>query len=75
MRDESMLLKDIISAIDKIDKFTNGMTYEEFVSDEKTEHAVIFNFLILGEAVKLLPEHVILSHPGDTLAPDRWNAG
>ena len=53
MRDESLLLKDIISAIDKIDKFTNGMTYDEFVSDEKTEHAVIFNFLIVGEAVKL----------------------
>ena len=55
MRDKSALLKDILSAIDKNDIYTHEMTYEEFSSDEKTEHAVIFNFLIIGEAVKNLP--------------------
>jgi uncharacterized protein with HEPN domain len=63
MRDKAVLLKEILSAIDKIDMFTHEMTYEEFISDEKTEHAVIFNLLIIGEAVKNLPADVIQSNP------------
>lgn len=63
MRDTRLLTKDILNALDRITLFTKDMTYESFVADEKTTNAVIFNFLVIGEAVKLLPEDVINSHP------------
>jgi len=40
MRDERLLLKDIIIALDRIDSYTKGMTYESFITDEKTANAV-----------------------------------
>ncbi len=39
------------------------MTYESFTTDEKTANAVVYNFLIIGEAVKMLPEPVTESAP------------
>ena len=64
MKDEFLLLKDIRTALDRIDSFTRGMSYEEFAVDEKTVNAVIFNFLVIGEAVKNLPPTLTGNHPG-----------
>jgi uncharacterized protein with HEPN domain len=58
MRDEHLLLKDILVALDRIDSYTKGMTYVSFITDEKTANAVVYNFLIIGEAVKMLPQTV-----------------
>lgn len=63
MRDERLLLKDIIAALDRIDAFTKGMTFETFIADEKTKNAVTYNFLIIGEAVKLLPVSLTGAYP------------
>ena len=63
MRDEHLLLKDIRTALDRIDSYTRGMSYEEFAVDEKTVNAVIFNFLVIGEAVKNLPPTLTGNHP------------
>ena len=63
MRDEPLLLKDIRMALDRIDSYTLGMSYEEFTADEKTVNAVIFNFLVIGEAVKHLPPKLTDNHP------------
>jgi uncharacterized protein with HEPN domain len=63
MRDEHLLLKDIRTALDRIDSYTRGMSYEEFAVDEKTVNAVIFNFLVIGEAVKHLPPTLTGNHP------------
>ena len=63
MRDEHLLLKDIRMALDRIDSYTRGMSYEEFAADEKTVSAVIFNFLVIGEAVKHLPPTLTANHP------------
>ena len=40
---------------DKILHYTDGMSYQDFVSDDKTKDAVERNFEIIGEAVKNLP--------------------
>jgi len=48
-------LDDIKEAAGKIRKYTTGMTYEEFLADEKTQDAVIRNFEVIGEATKNLP--------------------
>jgi uncharacterized protein with HEPN domain len=63
MRDEHLLLKDILTALERIDSYTKGMSYEAFVADDKTVNAVIYNFLVIGEAVKLLPQTVTGKYP------------
>ena len=63
MRDERLLVKDILAALDRIDSYTKEMNFEAFVADEKTVNAVIYNFLVIGEAVKLLPPAVTGKYP------------
>ena len=63
MRDKRLLLKDILVALDRIDSYTGGMNYGTFAADEKTVNAVIYNFLVIGEAVKLLPPAVTNDSP------------
>lgn len=48
-------LADILTAIDEIDDFTCGMSYEEFTADKKTINAVIRSLEVLGEATKHIP--------------------
>lgn len=43
-------------AIEKIERYTSGFTYEMFIEDSKTLDAVIRNFEVIGEAANQLPE-------------------
>jgi len=52
------ILADIKEAIFRIKLYVKGLNYEEFLKDLKTQDAVVRNFEIIGEAVKLLPEEV-----------------
>lgn len=63
MRDYQLYLKDILSAIDSIDRFVAGMDQETFQTDDKTASAVVQKFEIIGEAAKQIPEEVRLKHP------------
>lgn len=49
-------LEDIVEAAEKIDRYTDGMTYETFVDDQKTVDAVLRNFEVIGEAAKNVPD-------------------
>ena len=51
-------IQDIIEAMDKLMKFVKGMSYDEFVQDDKTVFAVVRAIEIIGEAVKNIPEEV-----------------
>jgi uncharacterized protein with HEPN domain len=53
-----VLVEDILTSAKKIINYTQGLTFEEFVEDEKTIDAVIRNFEIIGEAANRLPEEV-----------------
>lgn len=55
-RDANLLLADILDAVDKIKKYTLGLTYDTFIDDSKTLDAVIRNFEIIGEAANRLPD-------------------
>jgi uncharacterized protein with HEPN domain len=55
-RDANLLLTDILDAVEKIKKYTLGLTYDTFIEDSKTLDAVIRNFEIIGEAANRLPE-------------------
>ncbi len=54
-RETSDYLNDILDSIAKIEQFTKGMTYNEFVKDEKTVFAVIRAIEVIGEAAKNIP--------------------
>lgn len=55
MRDYRLFIKDIISAIESIEKFVEGMNFDEFTNDDKTSSAVIRKLEIIGEAAKNIP--------------------
>jgi uncharacterized protein with HEPN domain len=51
-RADSERLQDIQEAMQRIETYVNGMSYEDFLGDIKTQDAVIRNIEIIGEAVK-----------------------
>ncbi|MFA7199509.1 MAG: DUF86 domain-containing protein [Methanoculleus sp.] len=55
MRAYTLYLSDIAGALEKIEEFTAGMTYDEFLHDDKTQSAVIRKFEVIGEAAKKIP--------------------
>lgn len=57
-------LEDIADATQKIEKFTTGMTFEQFAQDDKTIYAVVRAFEIIGEASKKIPAALRKRHPG-----------
>lgn len=62
-RDYRLYIDDIIEAIEKIEKYVKGLTFDEFARDTKTIDAVIRNFEIIGEATKHIPEEVRQKYP------------
>ncbi len=57
-RDYKVYLDDILSAIEKIGKFTVGLSVEQFAEDVKTFDAVVRNLEIIGEAAKKIPQAI-----------------
>lgn len=55
-RSALLLLEDIHEAIQKIERYVDGLTAEQFRHDEKTADAVVRNLEIIGEATNRLPE-------------------
>lgn len=55
-RTVELLLADIAEAIDKIERYTHGMSWDSFETDEKTADAVVRNLEITGEAASHLPK-------------------
>ncbi|MCK6538583.1 MAG: DUF86 domain-containing protein [Anaerolineales bacterium] len=55
-------IRDILDAIAEIQKFTHGMDYETFKTDDKSIRAVEMNFIIIGEAANQIPEEVEEKH-------------
>ena len=55
-RHEKLRLLDILDSIDRIISYVEGMGYEDFLADRRTQDAVIRNIEIIGEAARALPE-------------------
>ena len=62
-RDYVLFLEDILESIEKIEQYTEGLTYEEFRGNEMAIDAVVRNFEIIGEAVNNIPEDLKQKHP------------
>ncbi|MEO0537879.1 MAG: DUF86 domain-containing protein [Cyanobacteria bacterium P01_A01_bin.123] len=61
-RDDAALL-DIFLAAGKVLKYIQGCDQVEFLSDDKTQSAVVFQLLIIGEAVKRISFPYRGKHP------------
>ena len=49
---------DILTAIEKIHRYTAGLSWEAFSTDERTIDAVVRNLSIIGEAAQHIPSHI-----------------
>ena len=55
-------LQDMIDAIESIEAYQLS-NYEKFVSDDKTQDAIMFNLVILGEAANQITDQFQEEHP------------
>lgn len=56
-------IQDILHAIEKIERFTAGMSLSEFKKNVLVIDAVVRNFEIIGEASNAIPPSVRDAHP------------
>ena len=63
MRSYRLYLEDILKSATKVQRYTDGMSFEDFLADERTLDAVVRNLEIIGEAAKNVPEEMRRSSP------------
>lgn len=63
MREHWPCLKDILGAIEAIERFVEGVDFEAFREDDMRSSAVIRKFEIIGEAAKNVPGDVKERNP------------
>jgi uncharacterized protein with HEPN domain len=51
-----LLLNDILEAIDRVEQYTKGMSFDTFSNDQKSIDVVVRNLEIIGEAANRLPD-------------------
>ncbi len=56
-------LTDILEAMEKAQNFIAGLSYEQFMEDDKTAYAVVRALEIVGEAAKNIPEKIRKENP------------
>ncbi len=61
-RDDEIII-DLVTACHLILDFTKGMDKYSFIADAKTQSSVLYQIIILGEAVNRLSKTLIDSHP------------
>lgn len=62
-RVDSLLIADMIVAIEEINNFIEGDNYKTFTGDAKTKAAIVRNLEIIGEATSMVSEETKLLYP------------
>jgi len=62
-REWKLRVQDILACIEKIERFTASMTFDQFQQDAKTIDAVIRNFEVIGEAAGYIPLEIQEIYP------------
>ena len=57
-RNINVSLKDMLTEIERIGKFTSNIGFEDFVSNDMLYYAVIRCLEIIGEAAKNIPQEI-----------------
>jgi uncharacterized protein with HEPN domain len=63
MRQDDVTLLDIEKAARHIQAFLDNMTKDHFFNDLKTQSAVLYQLLVVGEAVKRLSSELRIQRP------------
>ena len=61
-RGVGILLAEILEAIDLLQRYTEGLSYEEFTENVEKQDSVVRRLEIIGEAVKGIPEELRAKH-------------
>jgi len=61
-KDDLIFIEHLLDSINKIEKYVQDITVQEFVDNELIQDAVIRNFEIIGEATKHLSESFRKKH-------------
>lgn len=62
MQRDAATLVDIVTAAELIQSFTDGLEQAEFMTDVKTQSSVLYQLLVIGEAVKRLSADIRQEH-------------
>ncbi|MBX2972772.1 MAG: DUF86 domain-containing protein [Flavobacteriales bacterium] len=62
-RGDALLLADMLEAVERILRYTDGMALEDFAEDELVQDGVVRNFEIVGEASRHLSEDLRARYP------------
>lgn len=62
-RDWRLRIEDILESIEKIQRYTKGMSFEDFVTNELVFDAVVRNISIIGEASNYIPASIQEQYP------------
>lgn len=54
-RSPHLFVDDILEAMNKIERYTEGLTYDDFIEQDMVVDAVVRNLEIIGEAAKHIP--------------------
>ena len=63
MRDEALFIDDMLEATEDLGEFVRGMTLDKFLSDKRSQHAVLKRLEDIGEAAKHLSQATCNSIP------------
>lgn len=58
MRNFKVYIDDIVNCIKRIERYTEDITYNQFIKNELIQDGVIRNLEIIGEAVKNIPMEI-----------------
>ena len=62
-RDYTLFLKDILNAIDKIERYTKDLSLQNLTDSDMAVDAIVRNLEIIGEASKNVPERIKQMYP------------
>ncbi len=62
-RSPVLYLSEILASMDKIERYTKGVSYEEFIRNEQLVDAVERNIEKIGEAAAAIPDAIREEHP------------
>ena len=62
-RNWRLRLQDILKSIGEIEQCTKGITFEQFARNQTTVKAVLYDFIIIGEASRNVSKEIQFRYP------------